>query len=125
MMVADTPEKIEAWRLITLYHALSLEIKTGMKRSSRGRATGTLVREATGLRMRNKAKLLTAFDMWLKQRGLRECEHNIIEAGIGHDPVTGENAGPVGLCDRCDSWLKGRFIEDGDGNWIGFEVGRN
>ena len=41
-------EQIEMARLLTLRSALKLEIRTGMKRSSRGRSTLSLVKDAVG-----------------------------------------------------------------------------
>ena len=111
MFAATTPEAIERVRLITLYHALSLEIKTGLKRSNRGRATGTLIREATGLRTRSKSALLAAFDLWLKQRGLRECKHRFTEIGYG-TAQDGSYSGPVGYCAHCKRWIPGKPILD-------------
>lgn len=62
---------IEAARLLTLRAALSIEVKTGLQRSSRGRSTGTLIREATGLKARTKEVLLRDYEKWLEEQGIR------------------------------------------------------
>lgn len=52
--MAEGPSDIEKMRWITLRNALGIEIKTGMKRSSKGRPTLVLVNEILGQNFRLK-----------------------------------------------------------------------
>lgn len=70
MTIIDTPEGIERFRLIALRGALRIEVRTGMRRSNSGRPTAELVREATGLTQRNKAKLLEEYEALLREAGV-------------------------------------------------------
>lgn len=64
-----TGEHIALFRLFALRGALRLET-LGMKR--RGRPASVIVREVTGLKTRDKKKLLAEFEAWIeaKQKGL-------------------------------------------------------
>ena len=66
-LVLDTPEQIEAFRLLTLKAMLKLEAK-GMKR--RGPSALALVRAATGLKARTASAMLPLYVAWLTDRGL-------------------------------------------------------
>lgn len=66
MIVADTPEKIEAFRLLALKGALSLEAK-GLKR--RGRSALSIVKAEFGLKGTCKT-VLPQFENILRQRGI-------------------------------------------------------
>lgn len=52
--MTEGPSDIEKMRWITLRNALGIEIKTGMKRSSKGRPTLVLVNEILGQNFRLK-----------------------------------------------------------------------
>lgn len=56
--VIDTPEGIELFRRKALAHALRIEVNTGMKRSSRGRSTLSIVNATFGKNFRTKKKAL-------------------------------------------------------------------
>jgi hypothetical protein len=66
MIVADTPEKIEAFRLLALKGALSLEVK-GMKR--RGRSALSIVKAEFGLKGTAKT-VLPQYENILRTRGI-------------------------------------------------------
>jgi hypothetical protein len=66
MIVADTPEKIEAFRLLALKGALSLESK-GLKR--RGRSALSIVKAEFGLKG-TAATVLPKFEAILRERGI-------------------------------------------------------
>lgn len=66
MLVIDTPEAIEAYRLLALHKALKLEC-LGMKRS--GRSAASIIKVETGLKGTNKT-LLERYTQWLKDRGI-------------------------------------------------------
>lgn len=70
-IIADTPEKIAAYRLLALKGALFLETK-GMK--ARGRAASVIVREvlkeAKKKAPANKEKLLECFIAHLRENGI-------------------------------------------------------
>ena len=75
LVVFDTPETIEGARLLALAAALEFEVKTGMKRSSRGRATSTIIKEAMlkhgfKLTSRKKANLLKEYEGCLQELGV-------------------------------------------------------
>jgi hypothetical protein len=72
--VIDTPEGIEAFRLLALRGALRIEVRTGMIRSNRGRATSVIVREVLGSKTRDKAKLLAEFEAALREAGILRAE---------------------------------------------------
>lgn len=61
-----TGDSINVFRLLTMKAALKLEVKTGMKRSSRY-TTSNLVREAIGSKTRNKAKLLSELESYIEK----------------------------------------------------------
>jgi hypothetical protein len=66
MIVCDTPEKIEAFRLLALKGALSLEVK-GLKR--RGRSALSIVKAEFGLKGTAKT-VLPQFEAILRERGI-------------------------------------------------------
>jgi hypothetical protein len=66
MIVCDTPEKIEAFRLLALRGALSLETK-GLKR--RGRSVLSIIKAEFGLRGTSKT-VLPQYENILRQRGI-------------------------------------------------------
>lgn len=65
-----TGSDIERFRLIALRGRLSLEVR-GLRFN--GRPSSVIVREATGLTTRNKARLLLEFDQWLDDHGIRKA----------------------------------------------------
>lgn len=56
--VFDTPEAIEHFRRCALGSAISIEVKTGMKRSSRGRSTLSIINETFGKSFSTKKQAL-------------------------------------------------------------------
>ena len=94
------PVLIEKFRIVCLHHALRDEILTGMRRSSRGRATSTIVREALkqyGSQLvadgnlhgymycvelpRSKADLLRRLEGMMRERGLSDYIRGTEEIG--------------------------------------------
>lgn len=61
MTMIDTPEGIEAFAKLQTYYALKLEVRTGMRFSSRG-SVAQLIRDRYGYTQRRKADLLYAFE---------------------------------------------------------------
>jgi hypothetical protein len=61
---------IERLRLVALRGRLRLEV-AGLRFN--GRPSAVIIREATGLTTRNKAKLLLEFDQWLDDNGIRKA----------------------------------------------------
>ncbi len=68
--VIDTPEGIRVAQFLARYHALSIEIKTGMKRSRRGRSTARICREEYGLKGRTKVAVMVEMENMKKELGL-------------------------------------------------------
>jgi hypothetical protein len=68
-------EDIEVYRLLTLRAALSLEARTGLRPTSRGRSAKVLANEAMGTKFRDKEKTYEAFDAWLVARYPGRVEH--------------------------------------------------
>ena len=66
-MILDTPEDIQAFRLLQLKGALKLETK-GMK-MWRGKSAYAMVKEMTGLKG-NKQKVYDAYVELLKENGI-------------------------------------------------------
>ena len=66
ILVADTPEKIKAWRLLTLRSALRLECY-GMGR--RGQSAYSIIKSEFGFRG-SKASVLGEFTAYLKDEGI-------------------------------------------------------
>jgi len=66
--IIDTPEGIAAYRQIALYHALKLEVMTGM-RHSRGSVMQT-IRNETGITKRTKAGVLAEYGKLLHEKGV-------------------------------------------------------
>jgi hypothetical protein len=56
-------------RWVTLRIALGLEIKTGMRRSNRGRSTMQLCNEITGYKGRDKRKAYIALNAFITEHG--------------------------------------------------------
>lgn len=67
-IVIDTPEGIEAYRMLTLRRGLILEINTGLK-LSRGRSCYAIIKSEYGLRG-NKANVLAQFEAILTEAGV-------------------------------------------------------
>ena len=67
-LVFDTPEKVNAYRLIALKHALRLETK-GM-RTSKWTTAAIQVRATMGVKTKNKRKLLAQYEEWLRVQGV-------------------------------------------------------
>lgn len=61
-MLLDTPEEINAFRLLALKGRLKIEVKTGMPFSNHGITTATMVREVIGSKTRSKKKLLGEYE---------------------------------------------------------------
>lgn len=72
LIVCDTPEKIEAFRFLSLKGMLSIEVKTGLKHS-RG-SPSNAIRSIIGSTTRKKAKLLDEYIFWLKTKGILQGE---------------------------------------------------
>tara|TARA_Y100000034_G_scaffold10192_1_gene10779 strand:- start:281 stop:520 length:240 start_codon:yes stop_codon:yes gene_type:complete len=70
-MCADTPEKVDRYRLIVLKSALGLEID-GMKR--RGRSAYSIIKEEFGLKG-NRKKVLDQFSKLIKRRYNEKSEN--------------------------------------------------
>lgn len=62
-----SPSKIERYMLVALRSALRLESK-GMKRS-RGHSAAHIVRTQIKSKTRDKVKLLSEYEAWLRERG--------------------------------------------------------
>jgi hypothetical protein len=66
-IVADTPEKIQAFGLLALKGALKME-SIGMKR--RGESAFSQAKRITGLKARTAVELLPLYVQWLKEQGI-------------------------------------------------------
>jgi hypothetical protein len=64
-----TGPDIHRTRLIALRGRLKLET---LGLHFKGRPSSVIIRELTGLKARNKLKLLAEYDQWLTERGLRQ-----------------------------------------------------
>lgn len=64
MIVANTPEQIELFRLLAMRGALKLEL-VGMKR--RGQSVYSLIKEEFGFKG-NKQKVFDQFELFIKER---------------------------------------------------------
>jgi hypothetical protein len=62
MTMITGPENIEHMRWLTVRSALKLEIKTGMKRSNRGRPTRVLANEISGQACKTKEQAYKALN---------------------------------------------------------------
>lgn len=69
MSVVTGAANIEALRLSTVRSALRLEIKTGMKRSNRGRSTLAIANDAMGTNHKSKAKAYAALNDFIVAAG--------------------------------------------------------
>ena len=67
MIVIDTPDGIEAYRLLALRGALNLEI-LGMRRSH-GQSVATIIKREFGLKG-NNAKVLEQYEAILREKGV-------------------------------------------------------
>jgi hypothetical protein len=67
-------EDIEAYRLLVVRTALSLEARTGL-RASRGRSAKVIANELMGTKFRDKEKTYEAFDAWLVAKYPGRVEH--------------------------------------------------
>jgi hypothetical protein len=68
-------EDIEAYRLLVVRTALSLEARTGLRPTSRGRSAKVLANELMGTKFRDKEKTYEAFDAWLVAKYPGQVEH--------------------------------------------------
>jgi hypothetical protein len=68
-MVLDTPDQINAFRLLTLRSMLRLEA-AGMKR--RGPSALAIVKAETGLKARTAAAMIPLYSAWLVEQGILE-----------------------------------------------------
>jgi len=66
-IIADTPTKIERYMLVALRGALRLE-SVGLKKS-RGHSAAHIVRTKIKSKTRDKVKLLSEYEAWLRERG--------------------------------------------------------
>ena len=66
-IIADNPTKIERYMLVALRSALRLE-SVGLKKSH-GHSAASLVRTQIKSKTRDKVKLLSEYEAWLRQRG--------------------------------------------------------
>jgi hypothetical protein len=66
--VIDTPEGIAAYRALAIYHALKLEVNTGLSHS-RG-SVMKLAKQEFGLSGNRKADVLAQLEHVLKQEGI-------------------------------------------------------
>lgn len=64
-----TPTGIEAYRLLSIYHALKLEVACPGLKHSRG-SVMNLARKEFGIDARKKAKVLEEVELTLKARGI-------------------------------------------------------
>ena len=67
-MIADTPESIELFRLITLKSALKLQSK-GIRVTKRNVNPRVLAKQATGLKTNDFDKLITAMEELIVEKG--------------------------------------------------------
>ena len=84
-IVCDTPESIAFFRLCARKASLSIEIKTGMRRSSRGRTAYSICKEVYGLRgtrQRVLAQVQQLVDDALRARG-QEVQAQRERASLG------------------------------------------
>jgi len=69
MTMLDRPDQIRMYFMLAQYHALQLEVQTGMRHSSR-RGLAKFLRETYKLDCgRKKVEVLAAFETYLKERG--------------------------------------------------------
>lgn len=71
MIVCDTPEMIEAFKLLSLKGALKLE-SIGLKR--RGPSALSEVKKITGIKARSAADMLPKYIAWLEEKGFLQSE---------------------------------------------------
>lgn len=69
MTIITDPTSIQAVRATVLYHGLKLEVKTGLRLTSRAN-TAAIIRRDFGLTTRSKAKLLDEFGALLREAGV-------------------------------------------------------
>ena len=67
LMVFDTPDGIETFRLLSIKGRLKLEIQTGLRWRI---ATAPIVRKIIGSTTKNKVKLLAEYEQYLRDRGI-------------------------------------------------------
>lgn len=71
IIVLDTPEQIEAYRKLTAYHALKLEVKIPGMRMSRGSVMLLIKREyLPDCTKRTKKGVLEEFEALLREEGV-------------------------------------------------------
>lgn len=66
--ILDTPAQIEAWRMLSMYRMLKLEVETGL-RHSRG-SVMNVVRHEFGIPYKTKKRVLAELEAILKERGI-------------------------------------------------------
>ena len=89
MIVLDTPEKIELYRLLVLRSALQMEISTGMK-MTRGRTAYSMAKKEFGFKG-NKKKVLSQLEeyinsKWDKLRAFAPVGGKKMECPLGFEP---------------------------------------
>ncbi len=67
MIVANTPEQIEMFRLLAMRGALKLEL-VGMQR--RGQSVYSVIKQEFGFKG-NKQKVLDQFELYIKEKGVK------------------------------------------------------
>ena len=75
-MIIDTPDGIEAFRLLSLRGRLQLETRTKMKFRM---CCTHAIRDVIGSKTRNKKKLLFEFESWLREHGVLSEEKKCAE----------------------------------------------
>jgi len=68
-IIIDTPDKIQAFHYLQMYHALKLEVKCPGLRFSRG-SIMELVRQEFGIKPRTKVKVLAELTQILTEKGI-------------------------------------------------------
>lgn len=67
LIECDTPDKIKAFRMLSLRGSLKLQI-VGMQR--RGFSAFKIIKEETGLKARSAKELLPKYEDWLRAQGI-------------------------------------------------------
>lgn len=69
-IVLNTHNQIQAFRLLVLRAGLKMEAMFPDIIMKHDRRASVLVRQATGLKTRNKKMLLMKYETWLRERGI-------------------------------------------------------
>jgi hypothetical protein len=86
VLIADTPEKIAAFRLLSLRGRLQLELK-GLR--FKGGSTFSVVKREFNLKG-SRGKVLEQFNTILRDRGILPCEHWSSALEKAHQVVRGK-----------------------------------